>query len=623
MKNNLGNRVLSIVMALTLAISMMLGFAKNVDAKIVYSVRIDSDITNGTVTADQTSGLEEGDTITLTVTPATGYKLKELTVNKPKDIETLSDLVDLMGDATFTVNDDTALLKIISGDFVAYTSDEWVIAALDSSEELEEGEFPGEFIARTAYAEWTFTCYGEVIEEICLYDYDSDTVYYFHGTNTGSLPDGDSVTTTTVEEGKTYTFTMPESDVRVRATFEPGTPVTLTLHFSSIDGDDLVSPIVIKNIEPGTTLRNAIRAATGKGYWDELFTKEGYRDSENRTPKPLSNYANWSEYNAAGLSGDTEIYDDTDLYVGMFKPIDAVEITVTPPVCGEDTDTPYDGNWKWKEQTNKPECSLPSENNYQMDPSADATNWLDMDDDYTPFVGTFEGGETYKARYWLQSKVGYYFAYEEGEYDFPGTVTVNGGTFVETWWDWDYLAIVATLEAEHDWGEWTVIQEPTFEEEGLEQRKCTKCDETETRPISKIVYENTSGDGSTWEKGSGKNLDFTFKRSYDDSVTYSQFAGIQIDGKDVDTSNYTAREGSVIVSLKPAYLETLSVGKHTITAIFRDGNNPSATFTITAKGASPDTSDQTNTTLWFTILCGAVAILFIGINYREKRMIEE
>ena len=143
MKNNLGNRVLSIVMALTLAISMMLGFAKNVDAKIVYSVRIDSDITNGTVTADQTSGLEEGDTITLTVTPATGYKLKELTVNKPKDIETLSDLVDLMGDATFTVNDDTALLKIISGDFVAYTSDEWVIAALDSSEELEEGEFPG------------------------------------------------------------------------------------------------------------------------------------------------------------------------------------------------------------------------------------------------------------------------------------------------------------------------------------------------------------------------------------------------------------------------------------------------------------------------------------------------
>ena len=38
----------------------------------------------------------------------------------------------------------------------------------------------------------------------------------------------------------------------------------------------------------------------------------------------------------------------------------------------------------------------------------------------------------------------------------------------------------------------------------------------------------------------------------------------------------------MVVKLKPAYLETLAVGEHTLTAIFDDGNNPTAKFTIVA-----------------------------------------
>ena len=397
---------------------------------------------------------------------------------------------------------------------------------------------------------------------------------------------------------------------------------TLTIHFSSVDGDDLVSPIVINNIESGTEIGDAVRNGIGKVWAVDWFTKDGYSDSYTRTPKPIRTYTSWDAMYGAEIRPEVKINEDMDLYVCMIKEIDDVEITVTPPLCGEETTIE---GYDWQTQTNNPKFTARSGTHYKIGTFYGIeSNWIMMDDEDEPYVGEFKGGETYKGRYYLEADFGYCFKWDKSSWKYTGTAKVNGGTFVKVLWSWAYLAVEATVEANHDWGEWTVIQEPTFEEEGEEQRDCKSdtCDEYETRPISKIVYENTSGDGSTWEKGSGKNLDFTFKRSYDDSVTFSQFRGIQIDGKDVDPSNYTAKEGSVIISLKPAYLETLSVGKHTITAIFRDGNNPSATFTITAKGASPDTSDQTNMALWLSILFVAAYALFMDVYYREKLMHE-
>ena len=422
------------------------------------------------------------------------------------------------------------------------------------------------------------------------------------------------------------------------------TPVTLTLHFSSLDGDDLVEPIVIKDITPGTKLRSAIEQATGKDYWDEFFIKEGYIDIAYRTLEPLNNYADWDEYSDAYLSRDTVINDDMDVYVGMGKEIDAVEITIAPPICGVETNTPYvdeyGGYWKWSEQTNKPEFSVPSGKNYQADSNDYNTNWRDMEDDYKPFVGTFEGEKTYKAECGLKANFGYCFAGDDNIWEYIGTATVNGGSFVETWWEYEYLSIIATVTADHDWvdvkvtkeptclepgekelacnhndedwhtedaskteeiaalghdwSEWVVTKEPTVEAEGEEKRTCSRCDESETRAIPKIDpeeinYRNTEGDGSSWQKGSGKTLEFIFKRSTDDSVTFSHFTGIQVDGKDVAADNYTAKSGSVIVTLKPSFLETLSVGQHTLTAKFNDGNNVTVKFYITEKKKSDTT----------------------------------
>ena len=91
-------------------------------------------------------------------------------------------------------------------------------------------------------------------------------------------------------------------------------------------------------------------------------------------------------------------------------------------------------------------------------------------------------------------------------------------------------------------------------------------------------YSYTEGQNSTWLKGSGKNAVFRVVRgdgSYDldnDALTFELFTGIEVDGQSVSSDNYTAEEGSVILSLKPAYLETLSLGWHTLKSSFIDGD---------------------------------------------------
>ena len=70
-------------------------------------------------------------------------------------------------------------------------------------------------------------------------------------------------------------------------------------------------------------------------------------------------------------------------------------------------------------------------------------------------------------------------------------------------------------------------------------------------------------------------------------MTYTQFDGILIDNKFVDSSNYSAIEGSVIIELQSSYLETLSAGQHELTAKFKDGKTATAKFTITKKSNPP------------------------------------
>ena len=194
----------------------------------------------------------------------------------------------------------------------------------------------------------------------------------------------------------------------------------------------------------------------------------------------------------------------------------------------------------------------------------------------------------------------------------------------------------------HDWGEWVVTKDATEDEEGEETRTCTRCGATEVRAIPKVepgkaTYRCVS-DTVTWTQGSSEPAVFTFKRNTDDDQTFAHFAGFTVDGTTLDASRYDTRSGSVVVSIKPEYLQTLSVGEHSVQAIFDDGdpaegrlvvvsapsdggpeqkepsNNPQSpttpnTSNTTDRASTPNTGDTSAAVL----LAQSLAVLGIGL----------
>ena len=119
------------------------------------------------------------------------------------------------------------------------------------------------------------------------------------------------------------------------------------------------------------------------------------------------------------------------------------------------------------------------------------------------------------------------------------------------------------------------------------------------KPAEKGEYKVVSGAGSSWEQASSEALTFTFKRSSKDETTLDHFTGVLVDGNIVPAENYgiknwEAKKGSLILSLQPAYLKTLSVGKHTLTAQFDDGDPVAVEFTVKAK-SNPSSSSSSST----------------------------
>ena len=59
-----------------------------------------------------------------------------------------------------------------------------------------------------------------------------------------------------------------------------------------------------------------------------------------------------------------------------------------------------------------------------------------------------------------------------------------------------------------------------------------------------------------------------------------------MDGSTIAATNYTAKEGSTKITLAPAYLETLSIGSHSIKIVSKDGS-ASTNFTVKAAAQPP------------------------------------
>ena len=105
--------------------------------------------------------------------------------------------------------------------------------------------------------------------------------------------------------------------------------------------------------------------------------------------------------------------------------------------------------------------------------------------------------------------------------------------------------------------------------------------------------------------------EFRFTRAANDADTFKHFTGVKVDGVLVDPKNYDARSGSVIVTLKQSFINTLSEGEHTITAMFDDSEELSQKFTVTKKTTSvPNTSDRDSTP--YMVMMGGALVIMAG-----------
>ena len=135
--------------------------------------------------------------------------------------------------------------------------------------------------------------------------------------------------------------------------------------------------------------------------------------------------------------------------------------------------------------------------------------------------------------------------------------------------------------------------------------------------VEKIVYEVTEGANQKYTIT--KNNEAKFKinadfRLFDDGKVY-------VDNELVDLKNYTAESGSTIITLKKEFVDTLSVGEHTLKVLFNNGGEAITTFNV-AKVTVPTDNPNTGDNIGFYIISGILTIVGLagaGIFYRRKQ----
>ena len=121
--------------------------------------------------------------------------------------------------------------------------------------------------------------------------------------------------------------------------------------------------------------------------------------------------------------------------------------------------------------------------------------------------------------------------------------------------------------------------------------------------VEKIIYEVTEGANQKYTIT--KNTEAKFRidanyRLFDDKV--------YIDNVLVDSENYTSESGSTVITFKQSYIDTLSVGEHTLKVVFSDGGEATTKFTVTSVIPEID-SPKTGDNVIFYVVTGILSLL--------------
>lgn len=135
--------------------------------------------------------------------------------------------------------------------------------------------------------------------------------------------------------------------------------------------------------------------------------------------------------------------------------------------------------------------------------------------------------------------------------------------------------------------------------------------------VEKIIYEVTEGANQKYTITKNNEAKFRINadfRLFDEGKVY-------VDNELVDPKNYTAESGSTIITLKKEFVDTLSVGEHTLKVLFNDGGEAITTFNV-ARVTVPTDNPQTGDNIGFYIISGILSIVGLagaGIFYRRKQ----
>ena len=107
--------------------------------------------------------------------------------------------------------------------------------------------------------------------------------------------------------------------------------------------------------------------------------------------------------------------------------------------------------------------------------------------------------------------------------------------------------------------------------------------------VEKIEYKVIEGAEQTYTIT--EDTEARFKIDADYSLFNNK---VYVDNVLVDSSNYTSKSGSTIIVLNKDYVDTLSVGEHTLKVAFADGGEAETTFTIARKVEDNNNNEDNN-----------------------------
>ena len=141
--------------------------------------------------------------------------------------------------------------------------------------------------------------------------------------------------------------------------------------------------------------------------------------------------------------------------------------------------------------------------------------------------------------------------------------------------------------------------------------------------VSPKEYKFTEGANQIYTIDESKNAIFRI------DADFSLFDGkLYIDGILVDAKNYKAESGSTVITLNKEYVDTLSVGEHTIKVEFSDNGSATTKFEVKAKQVNTEkteniTNPQTGDNIGIYIMLSIISVLGITttvvINNKKKR----